>query len=173
MPLSTQQKKEIVDALAEKLSRSKTLIFTHFAKVGVEKVKKLRRNLMAKGVGFTVVKKTLLKIALEKAQLDTGTLELKKMQDAVGIALAERDQVYPARTVYAFSKEKDNEAFKVAGGVFDGRFVETEKIAALAKMSSQEELWARLLGQLKAPLSRLVYAVKAVADKRQAGLSEK
>ena len=156
----------MVKALAEKLSRSGTLIFTHFAKVSVEKMKELRRNLMAKGADFKVVKKTLLKIALEKAQVDTGTLELKNMQDAVGIALADRDQVHPARTVYAFSREKDNEAFKVAGGVFDGRFVETGMIAALAKMSSQEELWARLCGQLKAPLSRLAYVVKAIADKK-------
>jgi len=67
MPLTKQQKEQVVSGLADKLTQSQTLIFTHFAKIPVEKLKELRRELRVKGAEYRVAKKTLLRVALKKA----------------------------------------------------------------------------------------------------------
>ncbi len=167
MLVTKKQKAEIIDSLTDKLSKSTTLIFAHFAKISVEKIKELRKNLKIKGADFKVVKKTLLGLALEKAKVDVKEINFKKAHDTVGVVLGGDDQVQSARTVSLFSRAKGNDAFKVLGGIFSGQFAEKEKIAALAKMSSKEELYARFLGQLKAPLSRLAYALKMISEKKQ------
>lgn len=167
MLITKKQKAEIIDSIADKLSESTTLIFTHFAKISVEKIKELRKNLKTKNSDFKVVKKTLLGLALKKAKADVTEIDFKKAHDAVGVVLGGGDEVQTARTVSLFSRAKGNDSFKVLGGIFGGQFAEKEKIAALAKMSSKEELYARFLGQLKAPLSRLAYVLKMVSEKKQ------
>lgn len=167
MPLTKKKKNQIVDELAKKLSESKTLIFTHFTKVSVEKIKELRKALKASGSDFKVTKKSLLGVALEKAKLSADGIDLKKAADALGVAFSQ-DQIKPSRSVVLFAKAKGNETFKVLGGLFGGQLVKDAQIATLAKAASQEELYSRLLGQMKAPLSRLAYALKAVGEKRQA-----
>lgn len=167
MLITKKQKAEIIDSTADKLSKNATLIFTHFAKISVEKIKELRKNLKTNGSGFKVVKKTLLGIALGKVKVDVKEIDFKKAHDAVGVVLGGEDQVRTARIVSLFSRAKGNDAFKVLGGIFNGQFAEKEKIAGLGKMSSKEELYARFLGQLKAPLSRLAYALKMISEKKR------
>lgn len=166
MPLTKQRKTEIIDALAQKITKSKTIIFTHFAKIPVEKLKGLRRELRIKNAEYRVVKKTLFRVAAEKAGATISDINLKQVPDAMGIVFGTADQVHPARTVYQFSRTKEQEGFKVLGGMFDTSFVGADKIAALAKFASREDLLARLLGQMKAPFSRLAYVLKSVADKK-------
>lgn len=167
MPLTKKKKNQIVDELADKLSTAKTLIFTHFTKVSVEKIKELRKSLRASGSDFKVTKKSLLGVALKKSNLSAEGIDLKKAGDAMGVAFSQ-DQIKPARSVVMFGKAKGNETFKVLGGLFDGQMVVSTQIATLAKSASKEELYSRLLGQMKAPLSRLAYALKAVGEKQQA-----
>ncbi|MBI3685196.1 50S ribosomal protein L10 [Candidatus Azambacteria bacterium] len=172
MPLTKKQKGEIINSVVEKFSKSKTLIFTYFTKISVEKIKKLRKNLKMKGSDFKVIKKSLLGVALEKAKINIEGIDVEKAFDAVGVVFGGKDQIQIARAVSVFARAKSNETFKVLGGAFDGQFAGVEKITALARMSSQEELYARLLGQFKAPLSRLAYVLKAVSEKRQPANAE-
>lgn len=51
-------------------------------------------------------------------------------------------------------------------GVVEGEFYDEAKIIALAEIPSREELIAKLLGSLKAPMSNFVYLLDAVAKKQ-------
>lgn len=169
MSLTRKQKETIVKTVADKLSKSNVLLFTSFAKISVEKLKQLRKDLKAKGVDFHVVKKNLLRVALEKAKIDASAADMKKIPEACGVVFGADDQIAPVRAVYTFAKPKENESFKIIGGILDNAFVAPERMAPLAKVSTKEELYARLLGQLQAPLSKLVYAIKAVGESKSAG----
>lgn len=167
MPLTKEQKSERISSVADKLSKSETLIFTHFAKVSVEKLKELRRELKAKGVDFKVVKKSLLGVALKKANVGAESLDLSHTQEAIGVVFGQKDQIAPSRAIALFSRVKSAGALKIFGGIFGGVFVDKEKIAALGRMASQEDVYGLLVRQIQSPLSRLVYALKAVADKQK------
>ena len=128
----------------------------------------MRKDLKVKGIDFKVIKKRLLGVALEKAKIDASAIDMKSAPEVCGVVFASGDQIAPVRTVHMFAKVKENESFKVHGGLFDGNFISMERLAPLAKVSSREELYVRFLGQLNAPLSKLVYAVKAIGDKKSA-----
>jgi len=168
MSLTKKQKETIVKDVADKLSKNNILLLASFSKISVEKIKQLRKDLKAKGIDFKVIKKRLLGVAFEKAKIDTSAIDMKNAPEACGVVFASGDQIAPVRTVHMFARVKENESFKVLGGLFDGNFISMERLAHLAKVSSREELYSRLLGQLNAPLSKLVYAVKAIGDKKSA-----
>lgn len=168
MSLTRKQKETIVESIADKLSKSNVLLFTSFSKISVEKLKQLRKELRAKSIDFKVVKKNLLRVALEKAKIDTSAADMKKIPEACGVVFAADDQIAPVRAIYTFAKVKENASFTVIGGILDDAFVAPERMAPLAKVSTREELYARLLGQLQAPLAKLVYAIKAVGESKSA-----
>lgn len=166
MPFTKAKKETIVKSAVDKLSQSSMLLFTHFSKISVEKMRELRKNLKSAGADFKVVKKSLLGKALEKAKVDATGIDLKKAQGTVGVVFGTEDQLAPTRTVYMFSRAKENESFKLLGGIFDGKLVAKDKLALLAKVSSRNDLIGGLLRQFNAPLSKLVYVVKAIADSK-------
>ena len=167
MPLTRKQKEVIVEDVSDKLSENKVFIFTYFSKISVEKIRELRKNLKEKGIGYKVIKKSLLKTALAKAKIDAAGIDIKEGSGSVGVAFSKDDQLSPAKIVYSFSKAKDNETFKVLGGIFDKQMLGIDKIALLAKVNSREDLLAGLLRQFQAPISKLVYALQAIAYKKQ------
>ncbi|MBI3638652.1 50S ribosomal protein L10, partial [Candidatus Wolfebacteria bacterium] len=63
--LTKQQKIEKVNESKNLLNKRKGLIFVDFGKTSVSDMEKLRRNLMEFGAKLKVVKKKLIRIALE------------------------------------------------------------------------------------------------------------
>ena len=75
MPKTKQQKKEIVDKIAEKIKKAKVLVFTSFSQRGKKglnfsAMEQLKRNLKKADAEFVVLKKTLLNLALKNLSLD-------------------------------------------------------------------------------------------------------
>jgi large subunit ribosomal protein L10 len=70
------------------------------------------------------------------------------------------DEVAPAKVVDTFLADKEN-AGKIAflGGVLEGRFIDKDQVTALAKIPSREELYAKLVGSMNAPVSGFVNAL--------------
>ncbi len=167
MPLTKIQKKKVVESISDSLIKNKVFLFTYFSKISVEKIRQLRKDLKSKGMFFKVIKKSLLETALKKANIDTTGLDFGVSSGSMGVAFSQEDQLSPSKIVYTFSKAKENELFKVIGGIFDKQVLGVDKIMLLAKVNSKEDLLGNLVRQFQAPVSQLVYAVKAIADKRQ------
>ncbi|MDO8265140.1 MAG: 50S ribosomal protein L10, partial [Candidatus Parcubacteria bacterium] len=84
------------------------------------------------------------------------------------------DEVMPAKIAYQFSQKNAN--LKILGGLIEsqrGSLLGTEQVIELAKLSSKEELLARLVGSIAAPMSgfanvlqgnirNLVYVLNAI-----------
>ncbi len=49
---------------------------------------------------------------------------------------------------------------KILGGFLEGKFKEAQEFVDLAQLPSREELLAKLVGSISAPISNLVYSLQ-------------
>ncbi len=166
-------KYDIVAQLKERMEGAKAIVLVDYKGISVEQVNQLRNKYREAKVDYLVQKNTLVKIALN----DLGITELDEyLQGPTALAICKDEEVAPAKVLVKFIKDVMEEAqfpsFKagfVAGQVFN-----QAQLLELAKLPSREEMLARILGSLNAPLSnfmnvslgvarKLVYALDAVA----------
>jgi len=62
---------------------------------------------------------------------------------------------------------KENEFYKIKGGVLDGKVVTVDELTVLAQLPSREELIAKLAGCLLANVSKLAATLDAVRVKKE------
>jgi len=158
-----EQKKQVVDEIAEKLQASNSIVVVDYRGLNVAEVTELRKQLREAGIEFKVYKNTLTRRAVEK-------LELTDLNDALvgpnAIAFGGEDVVAPAKILNNFAKE--HEALEIKAGVIEGNVASVEEIKALAELPSREGLLSMLLSVLQAPIRNLALATKAVADQKEA-----
>lgn len=156
MPLTKEQKKKIIEDLKEKIARQKVIIFVDFTGLKVKDLSFLRKKLKTSGNEIKVAKKTLIGIAFKENKIE---FEPKKLPGEIALVLGYNDEISPAKIVWEFSQEHPN--LKILGGFFENKFFETEKIIELAKLPTKEELLARLVGSISAPISNFVNILQA------------
>ncbi|MBU0646002.1 50S ribosomal protein L10 [Patescibacteria group bacterium] len=170
MPKTKQQKEQMVDELAEKLSRIKSAVFTRVSGYTMEDADALRTKGREQGVELAITKKTLLVRALEKAGVK---LDINQLTGSVLTSLGYEDEVSPAKIMADYAKGR--EGVELIGGILEGAYVESDSVKALSQLPGKQELLAQLVGSLNAPTSgfvnvlagnfrKLVYALNAIKD---------
>jgi large subunit ribosomal protein L10 len=168
--LTRLQKEELVKKLLEQIKTSKVAVFSDYSGTSVGKMKKLRDELQKNGASYKIAKKRLLEIAFKEAGIE---VDVKNMQGQVGVAIGQEDEVSAAKVLQQFSKENKN--FKVLQGILEGKILTENEVQALASLPSREELLAKLVGSINAPVSgfvnvlagnlrNLVGVLKAISD---------
>ncbi len=168
------QKEEVVKAVAEKAKGAKALVFANFKGVSVKDITGIRRELMKSGSSWQVLKKTLLNIALKDAGVSVNAREL---DGQVGVAFSS-DEVTAAKVLVDFKKANKESTLEIVGGSLGTEALDVKAVKALALLPSQDELRAKLVGTLQAPisgfvrtlsgnLSGLVRVLGAVRDSKQ------
>ena len=125
----------------------------------------LRNKFREAGIDYKVYKNTLVR----RAAAEVGNMAQFDDVNLVGtnaIAFGYEDPVAPAKIVNDFAKTHPKIELKM--GFVEGEFYDAENIKKLAEIPSREELIAKLLGSLKAPVSNFVYLVDAIAKKQEA-----
>jgi len=145
------QKEELVKSLAQKLKDSKAVVFSDFKGLAVKDMTVLRNELREKGIDFKVLKKTLISIALKDAGIE---MDLKKMEGQIAIAVSQGDEVEAAKIIAKMAKVNEN--LKIAGGILGKKILGAEEVMALSKLPNKDELLAKLVGTLNAPVSGFV-----------------
>ena len=77
------------------------------------------------------------------------------------------DPVAAAKVLADFSKTNDKLVLKA--GCYAGKLLDKEGVQALASIPSREELLAKLLGVMQAPVSGFAGLLAALAKKREEG----
>jgi len=153
--LTKEQKKQIVEELADKIKRQKSLIFTDVARVNVAEIQDLRRKLRQVEIEYKVAKKSLIDLALKKdpirQELSNGG---KKLTGTIGLAFSYKDPILPAKIIDNFSKEHKN--LRILGGIMEDKILSKEDIRELARIPSKDELIATFIGSLKAPVNGFI-----------------
>lgn len=148
----TREQKELqVQSLADQLKTAKSAVFANFQGLTVQETEELRGKCREQGVAVLATKKTLLKRALTDMNLDVDT---KQFEGGVATFFGTNDEVAPAQIVAKFAK--DHEIVSIFGGVLEGNFIDEAKVKQLSALPSKEQLLAKLVGTINAPVSGFV-----------------
>ena len=159
MSLNLEQKQAVVAEVAQQLSRAQAIVMVENRGMAVADMTRLRAKARASGVYFRVVKNTLVR----RAVAETPFAQLAdRMVGPLAYGIGP-DPVAVAKVLNDFAK--GNEKFVITGGAMPGQVMSAKDIAALAALPPREELIARLLGTMQAPIARFARTLNAVPSK--------
>ena len=156
-----KQKEEEVSKLAEKLKEAKIILLTDYRGINVADVTKLRADLRNTNSEYKVIKNNIIKRALD-ANGESGLDDL--LEGPTAIVIGTEDYLEPSKVIYNFSK--NNEFYKIKGGIIEGKVMTAEENITLAKLPSRQELMAKLAGALLGNITKLAVALDAVREQK-------
>lgn len=155
MAKTRKEKEQMVEDLKEKFQRASCIVFAEYQMpekgLTVEEVTELRKQFREANAEFKVVKNRLAKIAL-----DADNIEYKSeyMAGPTAIGISFDDPVAAARLLNNYSK--NHEMLKLRGAILDGKLLDIDGVKALAELPSREELLAKVVGTMQAPIAGAV-----------------
>ena len=159
MGLNLEQKQAVVAEVAKQVAGAQAIVMAENRGMAVADMTKLRAKARESGVYFRVVKNTLVR----RAVADTPFASLAdKMLGPLAYGIGS-DPVAVAKVLNDFAK--GNEKFVITGGAMPGQVMSVKDIAALASLPSRDELIAKLLGTMQAPVVKLVRTMNEVPSK--------
>ena len=156
------QKKKEVEELAEKIGKAKIVLLTDYKGINVADVTELRNKIRNVNADYKVIKNNITRRALQSCNVEglEDTLE-----GTTAVILGYEDYLEPLKAVYEYSK--NNDFYKIKGGVLEGKTTSVEELVTLAKLPSREELIAKLAGCLLGNISKLAVALDQVAKQKE------
>jgi large subunit ribosomal protein L10 len=116
----------------------------------VKDIDKFRGALRKEDVFTKVYKIPLVNMALKANGID-AVIDAKA---PVILSISTEDEVAPARIVKTIGKEV--KTISILSGVVDGKFMDKSQILALAELPSKQDMRAKLVGTMNAPVSGFV-----------------
>lgn len=157
--MPTEKKQSVVAQLSEDLARSTLLVLTDYRGMTMKELTTVRRNMEKAGVGYHVVKNTLLRLALGA---DVAASLAPYLQGPTAVAFAFQDPVVAAKAVN--EQASANAQIKLKGGWLEGQVVSPERLRELANLPSRTVLLAQLAGTVQAPVAHLVGGLSSIAQ---------
>lgn len=157
--MTREEKKVLVNNLTEQFKESNAVVICDYKGLSVKKIESLRNKAREANVKVQVVKNTLANIALKNA--DKSGLDLKD----TNIFIWGEDGLQVSKIVAEFAKA--NDLFKIKSAFVDGEVTSAEKVEALSKMPSRNELLAMLLQVWNAPITNFTIGLDALRAKKE------
>jgi large subunit ribosomal protein L10 len=154
--LNLEQKQAVVAEVAKQVAGAQAIVMVENRGIAVADITRLRAKARASGVYFRVVKNTLVRRAVETTPFATLA---DRMVGPLAYGIGP-DPVAVAKVLNDFAK--GNDKFVITGGAMPGQVMSVKQIAALAALPSRNELIAKLLGTMQAPVTKLVRTLNDV-----------
>ena len=165
MSLNLEQKKAVVVEVSEQVSTAQAIIVAEYRGLQVGEMTALRAQARKSGVYLRVLKNTLVRRAVE------GTPFSGLANEMVGPLVfgISSDPVSAAKVLSDFAKANDK--FIIKAGAMPNQVMDVKAVQALASLPSREELLAKLLGTMQAPVAKFVRTLNEVPTKFVRGLA--
>ena len=157
-------KQAYVKELNEKLSSAMAGVVVSYNGISVADDTKLRKELREAGVEYTVVKNTMLRLAVKGTQYEALS---ECFKGDTAIAISPEDPAAAARILCKFADADKSKRFTVKGGFCDGQVMDAAGVRSLSTMPNREGLLSMLAGSLSGIIGGLAVALQAVADKQE------
>lgn len=158
------QKQQYVAELAEQLKNSCAGVIIDYKGITVAEDTAFRKELREAGVNYAVVKNTMLRFAAKEAGLE-GLCSV--LEGTTALATHTDDPIAAAKIIGKYAdKLKGKVTIKI--GFMDGEVMDADKVVALGKLPSKEQLVGQLVSVLVAPIRGLAVALNAIAEKENA-----
>ncbi|PIR48069.1 50S ribosomal protein L10 [Candidatus Uhrbacteria bacterium CG10_big_fil_rev_8_21_14_0_10_50_16] len=152
MAKTRAQKEQMIADLTDTFSKTKSVVFAEFSGVPVQAMDRLRTQARNENIAVSVSKKTLMNIAAQQAGW-TG-VDTAQLPNSVVTLMGYEDEVLPAKLVAAFAKGQAG--VQIVGGVLEGAYASADQMIALSQLPGKQELYAKLVGSINAPVSGFV-----------------
>jgi large subunit ribosomal protein L10 len=149
-----------VAEIKELINNAKSIVLVDYKGLTVAQDAEMRKGFREAGVTYKVLKNTLTLRAFQ--ELGVNGLE-KVFEGPTAVAFA-KDEVTAAKIVRQNIEKFKKMEFK--GGYLDGKVLTAEEVKALSFIPSREELIAKLLGVLTAPLRKLAVVLDQAAKQK-------
>lgn len=172
MGLNLDEKKAVVAEVSAEVANAQAIVVAEYRGLEVGNMTNLRREARKSGVYLRVLKNSLARRAVE------GTPFSQLSQHLVGPLVygISPDPVATAKLMSEFSRL--NEKLVIKAGAMPNAVISANEVKALAALPSREELLAKLLGTMQAPVaqfartlnevpSRFVRVLAAIRDKKE------
>ncbi|HPT79116.1 MAG TPA: 50S ribosomal protein L10 [Candidatus Atribacteria bacterium] len=146
-----EEKVRIVEEIKQKLSQSSSAVLVDYRGLTVEEVTQLRKQFRENNVDYKVYKNTLTELAAKELGYDEL---IPYLAGPTAIAFGVKDPVAPAKILTENIKKLKKMELKA--GLIDGKVIDVDGVKALAELPSREELIAKMLGSMNAPITGLV-----------------
>ena len=159
MSLNLEQKKAAVAEIGAQVAKAQAIVLAEYRSLPVGQMTALRKKAREAGVYFRVLKNTLVRRAVADTPYK-GLAEKMSGPLAYGIST---DPVAAAKVLHEFAKANDK--LVITAGAMPGTMMTPQQVAALASMPSREELLAKLVGTMQAPVVKFVQTLNEVPGK--------
>ncbi|MDD5760580.1 MAG: 50S ribosomal protein L10 [Candidatus Pacebacteria bacterium] len=159
--ISKEKKIQIVEDLTAEIQKAKAVYLASFLGLKVSEIGELREELRRNSSTAQAVKKNLAQVAFSKSGYKEKIVYDKN--GSLMVSFAFEDPLKTAKILWSFSKK--NEKFQILGGIAENKFLNPEEVAQLAKISSQDILFGRIVGSMSSPTQRLLYALNGNIQK--------
>ena len=158
-----------VEILKEKVAKAKSLAIVDYSGTSANDQIKLRSEVTKAGGEMLVAKNTLIDIAIGKGKLSDS------LEGMNAVVFSYNDAVAALKKLFAFHKDEDK--LEIKQGFMDDKVLSIEEVKALSELPGKDELISMLINRLQSPATGmvnvlkagtrdLVYALKAIADKK-------
>ena len=115
------------------------------------------------GVKYLVAKKTLLRKALEALSFEVPSGGVPKLDGEIAVVFSESESLEAIKAVQKFAQS--NKMLKLTAGIFESKYIDGEKVLALADIPSIEILLGQLINIINSPVRGLVVTLSGIAKK--------
>lgn len=172
MGLNLEEKQAVVAEIGAQVAQAQAIVVAEYRGLGVAAMTDLRKKARGSGVYLRVLKNTLARRAVAETPF-AGLSEKMVGPLAYGIS---SDPVMVAKVLHEFAR--GNDKFVIKAGAMANLVMSAKDVANLATLPSREQLIAKLLGTMQAPIAtfvrtlnevpgRFVRTVAAVRDQKE------
>ena len=156
-------KQAYVKEINEKLTSAMAGVVVSYNGISVADDTKLRKELREAGVEYSVVKNTMLRLAVKGTKYEALSEYFK---GDTAIAISPEDPAAAARILCKFADADKSKRFTVKGGFCDGQVIDAAGVRSLSTMPNREGLLSMLAGSLSGIIGGLAVSLQAIIDKQ-------
>ncbi len=162
MAVTRQIKTQALKKANKIFDDAKSAVFVHFKAVEGNEIKDLRASLTEAGVGYTVIKKTLIKKAATESKVNG---EIPQLDGEVAIAYSFDEETAPAQKIKEWSKKLGGKV-EILGGFFENEFQDKAQMTEIANIPPLNVLRGMFVNVINSPIQRTAIALGQIAEKK-------
>ena len=156
MGLNLEEKQAVVAEISAQVAQAQAIVVAEYRGLGVTQMTDLRKQARGSGIYLRVLKNTLARRAVAATPF-AGLAEKMVGPLAYGIS---SDPVKVAKVLHEFAR--GNDKFVIKAGAMANFLMSAKDVASLASMPSRDELIAKLMGTMQAPIATFVRTLNEV-----------
>ncbi|MCX8519500.1 MAG: 50S ribosomal protein L10 [Methylophilaceae bacterium] len=156
MSLNLTEKKAVVAEVSMQIKDAQAIVLAEYRRMTVAEMTELRALARKSGVYLRVLKNTLVRRAVD----DTPFAALSNQMVGPLLFGISTDPVAVAKLISQFSKTHDNLVIKA--GAMSNQLMNEADVNALASLPSRDELLAKLMATMQAPVAQFVRTLNEI-----------